>query len=273
MRRIRFILVVTLLIAGAALATRGTPDPVVSLDSFNELWADTLRDTDQIGMKATRVDYPEEMRIGAELAQHVGDMRAEDPVQTRLVNSVGQAIVRHASRRGIEYHFHIIQSAEINAFALPGGQIFVTSGMLNFVQSPSELAAILGHEISHVDLRHCIERYQYEAALKKAGMPEVGEMVEIAHHLATFSFSQYQEADADAQGERMAIQAGYDPHAAAALFRRMMEDSGEGGRTAATTPGGEVAQAVSGALASFFRSHPTSEDRIRRIENVAASAR
>jgi hypothetical protein len=59
--RTRFYLVLASLIAGAALATRGTPDPVVSLESLTELWSDTLRDTDQIGMKVTRVSDADEM--------------------------------------------------------------------------------------------------------------------------------------------------------------------------------------------------------------------
>jgi predicted Zn-dependent protease len=56
----------------------------------------------------------------------------------------------------------VVASAEVNAFALLGGQVFVTRGMLGFVESEAELAAVLGHEIAHVDLRHCVERYQYE---------------------------------------------------------------------------------------------------------------
>ena len=273
MPRTRFFLVLALLVAGAALATRGTPDPVVSLESLTQLWSDTLRDTDQIGMKVTRVSDAEEMRIGAALARGVSDFGPEDPAAQSYVDAVGQIVARHVSRHGIHYQFHVVNSAAINAFALPGGQIFVTSGMLNFIQSEAELAAILGHEISHVDLRHCIERYQYEAKLKKAGMPEVGQIVEIAHHLATFSFAQFQESDADAQGERMSIESGYDPTAAAALFRRMQAHLGERFQTPATTPTGEVAQSVGDGLASFFRSHPPSEERARDLDAIVARQR
>ncbi|MGA7409407.1 MAG: hypothetical protein WBW33_02915 [Bryobacteraceae bacterium] len=72
MPKLRFFFVLGLLVAGAALATRGTPDPSVSLGSLTELWSDTLRDTDQIGMKVTRVSASDEMRIGAELAGRSG---------------------------------------------------------------------------------------------------------------------------------------------------------------------------------------------------------
>lgn len=273
MPRTRLFVVLTLLIAGAALATRGTPDPVVSLESLTELWSDTLRDTDQIGMKVTRVSDAEEMRIGAELARGVADFGPEDPVAQKYVDAVGQIVAQHVNRHGIHYQFHVVNSAAINAFALPGGQIFVTSGMLTFIQSEAELAAILGHEISHVDLRHCIERYQYEAKLRKVGMLGVGQIVEIAHHLATFSFAQYQESDADAQGERMSIESGYDPTAAAALFRRMQAHLGERSQTPAATPTGEMTQSIGDALASFFRTHPRSEERARDLDTIVARQR
>lgn len=273
MPRIFLLLVLASLIGGAVLATRGTPDPVVSLESLTELWSDTLRDTDQIGMKVTRVSDTEEMQIGTDLARGVSDFGSEDHAAEEYVGAVGQIVAQHVSRRGIEYHFHVVNSVAINAFALPGGQIFVTTGMLNFVQSEAELAAILGHEISHVDLRHCIERYQYEANFKKAGMPEVGQIVEIAHRLATFSFAQYQERDADAQGLRMSIESGYDPSAAGALFRRMQAKLGERSRVAATTPSAEVMQSAGDALVSFFRTHPWSEERARDLDAMVSRQR
>jgi predicted Zn-dependent protease len=183
---------------------------------------------------------------------------------------VGQTVAQRVRRRGIRYQFHLVESPAINAFALPGGHIYVTSGLLGFVESEAELAAILGHEISHVDLRHCIERYQYEAKLNKAGMPEVGAMVEIAHSLATFPFAHDQESDADAQGVRLSIEAGYEPDAAPALFRRMAAKAGESTRPRATTPAGEVAQSADEALTAFFRSHPRSEDRARDLAALIA---
>jgi len=273
MTHIKFLSVLALLLAGAALATRGTPDPDVSLDSLVDLWTDTLRDTDQIGMKLTRVSDAEEMKIGADLARGVTDMGKEDAAATAYVEGVAQRLLPHVRRRGIRYQFHVIDSPQINAFALPGGQVFVMRGLLDFVESEAELAAVLGHEMSHVDLRHCIERYQYETKLKKAGMPQLGEVVELAHRLATFGFSPAQESEADAQGERLNIEAGYDPDAAAALFLRMKTRFGEPARQQATTPAGEVAQAAGEAIGSYFRTHPPSEERSRRLADIVEKNR
>ena len=265
MPRIRFFCALGLLIAGAAIATLGTPDPRVGLESLTELWSDTLRDTDQIGMKVTRVHDAEEMQIGADLARSVPYPEPQDRATAAYVDAVGQTVAQHVRRRGIQYQFHVVESPDVNAFALPGGHIYVTTGMLGFVESEAELAAILGHEISHVDLRHCIENYQYQAKLKKAGMPVAGDLAEIAHHLATFPFAHDQESDADAQGLRLSIESGYDPQAAPALFTRLKEHQHELPRVQATTPAGEVTQSAGEAIGSFFRSHPPSEERTRDL--------
>jgi len=153
MKRAKFVSVLVLIVAGASLATRGTPDPHVSLSSVVDLWTDTLRDTDQIGMKLTRLSDAEETKIGSDLARGMG---AGDAAAAEYVRQVARPLLAHVRRHGIQYQFHVVDSPEINAFALPGGQIFVMRGLLDFVESEAELSAILGHEISHVDLRHCI---------------------------------------------------------------------------------------------------------------------
>jgi beta-barrel assembly-enhancing protease len=265
--------VLTLLVVGAVLATRGTSDPQVSLNSMVELWSDTLRDTDQIGMKLTRVSDAEEMKIGSDLARGVADMGPEDADAARYVTGVARPLAAHLRRPGIHYQFHVIDSPQINAFALPGGQIFVMRGLLEFVESEAELAAVLGHEMSHVDLRHAIEHYQYEAKLTKAGTPEVGQIVEIAHRLVMLGFSPRQELEADAQGERLSVQSGYDPDAESALFTRMKARFHEPSRVQAATPAGEVTEAAGDAIEAYFRSHPPSEERIAQLDDMLARNR
>jgi predicted Zn-dependent protease len=269
----KFALVFSLLAVGAVLATRGTSDPSVSLASVVELWTDTLRDTDQIGMKLTRVSDAEEMRIGSDLARGVADLGREDADATRYVTGVAQSLSPHLRRPGIHYRFHVIDSPQINAFALPGGQIFVMRGLLEFVESEAELAAVLGHEMSHVDLRHCIERYQYEAKLTKAGAPQLGWLVEMAHRFVTLGFSPQQELEADAQGERLSVESGYDPDAEAALFTRMKTKLHEPSRVQASTPAGEITEAADEAIGAYFRTHPPSEERVARLNDMLARHR
>jgi beta-barrel assembly-enhancing protease len=276
MHRISFVLVLALLAAGVVLATLGSSGHAVNFGSLRSLWSDALRDTDQIGMRLTRLSDADEMRIGSELARSAPfpllspDGEAQDSESERYVSDVAQALLPRVRRPGIRYQFHVVASPEVNAFALPGGHVFVTSGMLGFVESEAELAAVLGHEIAHVDLRHCVERYQYEYRLRKAGAPELGWMVGLAHRLATTGFSSDQELEADARGEALAIQAGYDPDAMAALFERMKARFHELARRTASTPTGEVAQAAGEAVGSYFRTHPPFAEREQQLAEVTA---
>lgn len=268
MRHKRFLIVLALLIACCGLATIGTTDSRVNFSSLLSIFSDVARDTDQVGMRLTRLSDADEMRIGEELTRSATEFGREDRDATAYVTDVALALIPHVRRQGIHYQFHVVESGQINAWALPGGQIFVTTGMLHFAASEAEPAATLGHEIAHVDLRHCVERYQYEYRLQRAGVPEPGRMVEMAHRLATFEFAPYQELDADAEGEALAVDAGYDPEAAQALFLRMKAQFNEPSAAHPTTPEGEMRQALHEAIDAFFRSHPPSEERVRRLHEL-----
>ncbi|HLX44129.1 MAG TPA: M48 family metalloprotease, partial [Bryobacteraceae bacterium] len=211
-----------------------------------------------------------EMQLGSEIAGQIKSWGAEDPEASKYVTAVGEQLLPNLNRKAIHYQFHVIQSPEINAFAIPGGHIYVLTGLLDFLHSEAELASILGHEMSHVDLRHCIERYQYELALKKVGARDAGAIVGIAHQFASLGYAQYQELEADASGERLAVEAGYDPDGASAVFHRMKIRFGEQHARPAETPLGEVGQAVGGALGAYFQTHPPSEERARQLSEMVA---
>src|SRR5438552_17151815 len=117
MQGIPSFVVLVLRAACAVVGTLGTADCDVRLSSLVELWSDALRDADQVGMKLTRVSDAEEMRIGSNLAR--GITETEDGAETAYVKAVAQPLLAHVRRRGIHYEFHVIESPQINAFALP----------------------------------------------------------------------------------------------------------------------------------------------------------
>jgi len=273
MSREPFYAVLGLMAVCGAAVSMGSKDPQVSLDSAREIWSDVLRDVDEFGLQTTRVSAQEEMEFGAALAEQIKGWGAEDPKESEYVAEVAAELLPHVNRKAIRYQFHVIQSPQVNAFALPGGQVYLLSGLMAFLESESELAAVVGHEMSHIDLRHCIERYQYELTLKKAGAGGAAGLVNLAHGLVAMGYSQDQELEADAGGERLAIEAGYDPDAAAAVFDRMKLKFGEHAASRASTPLGEAGQAVWEALGSYFQSHPPSEQRARALRDLASGNR
>ena len=262
-RRLVFLGILTMLIAATVVATLNPGRSEVSLASVRLLWSNTIRTADQPGLVLTRLSASEEMKLGADLLQTMP--WAEDPSAEPGVVRVAQPMLPFVHRGNITYYFHVVHDSMINAFALPGGQILVTDGLLGFVQSDSELAEVVGHEMAHVDLRHAVERYQYQYRL--------GSFVELLHRLVTMPYSADQELDADAEGLRLAIAAGYDPTAGATLFTRMQKEFHEPAETPATTPGGEITHSLGDALESYFRSHPPSEERARRLRELADGAR
>ena len=268
MFRKSFYALLALMLACGVAVSMGNLDPNISLESARELWSDVLRDVDDLGLQASRVSVYKEMQLGAQLNTQVGTWNKEDTAATQYVAAVGEVLLLKINRRAIRYHFHVLESPEINAFALPGGQIYVLSGLLEFLQSEAELAAVLGHEISHVDLRHCIEQYQYQLVLKRVGMGQVGAITGFAHELVAIGYKQDQELEADLSGERLTIEAGYDPDAAAAVFERMKRTFGESSAAPAKTPVGEIGQAVGEAVGSYFRTHPPSAARVRQLSEM-----
>lgn len=108
-----------------------------------------------------------------------------------------------------------------NAFALPGGHVAIGRDLLRLMESEDELAAVIGHEMAHVDLRHCIERLQYELTARKAGLDVVYIVTSIPIVLFHAGYSKNQEIDADRIGLQYAVAEGYSPWGAINLFRRI----------------------------------------------------
>ena len=270
MKKPGLIVILVLLLGGGALVTLGKMDQKTDLSAVLEMWGDALRDTDQVTLKATRVSDRKEMEFGQEIRLR---LPSDDPTWTPYVNAVGQTLTPHVRRTGITYQFHVIDSPEVNAFAVPGGHVFVFTGMLRFLKSEAELAAILGHEISHIDLRHCIERYQYELAARKLGLDGIGQIADRARFPITIAYQKNQEIEADAQGARLSIQAGYDPSVAPVLFGRMQAAFEGPPPDRAATPQGELVHTLARGLIDYFHSHPSSQDRMTRLNDLIADNR
>jgi beta-barrel assembly-enhancing protease len=145
----------------------------------------------------------------------------DNPEMMKYVNLVGSTVARTGARNNIQYHFGILDSEIVSAFALPGGYIFVTRGALANMKNESELAGVLAHEVAHVDGRHLEKEVRNKKATHwaveegTAKIPAANELKNIANDLVanalTASYGRDKEAEADKKGLDLATAAGYDP--------------------------------------------------------------
>ena len=263
---------VTLAAVGGILLGRSKTEHETGLDSVLELTTDLTRDVNQVGLVVTRISDEREVEIGRAIEREIAasGLVKRDPALQAYVTEVARPLLEYTRRKTIPYRFYIIGSQAINAFAISGGAVYVTTGMLDFLESEAELAAILGHEISHVDLKHCVEQLQYQVAARKIGGDGLAAIASLGSLLVGLGFSEQQELEADARGVLLAAAAGYDPMAARATFQRLSQREPKTRAGQPTLMVGELAVALEKALQQYFATHPPTETRIREFETLFA---
>jgi predicted Zn-dependent protease len=198
MRSIRSILVCLLLLTlGASLACSGSKGP-------------------KRPKRTVLLTTGDDARAGREGAQSVqADIGLLDnPELVAYVQKIGKKLLRGLPRRDFAYHFSIVDQMEPNAFALPGGYIFISRGLMALANSEDELACVIGHEIVHVARRHSAQQ-QAITRYNKAFAPRFGGAREMA------AYGRDMEREADAMGQQLAAAAGYDPMGMSTFMRRL----------------------------------------------------
>ena len=271
----RWILLVGILflaVASVVVSERRKVDVPPSPAALLYLVADTEQELTRMPVSFARLSDEEEIRIGNGLAKYYasGEGRDNTPENTIIehyLGRVGEQVARNAHRR-LPYKFHYLpDSYLINAFALPGGHVFVGGGLLALMDSEDELAAVLGHEIEHIDHYDCAERVQREQALRKIPL---GVLIEIPIEVFEAGYSKDQELQADRDGTRLSVEAGYSANGAIRMFETFARLYEEYARRA-RTPQEELSQVAQQTLEGYFRSHPLPSERIAQVQRLIAS--
>lgn len=212
----------------------------------------------------------QEARTGAaeheKIAAAYGLLPKNDPLP-RHIAGIGAKIAAGAERRDVPYRFFVLDSPVVNAFALPGGYIYVSRGLLALANGEDETAAVLAHETAHITARHAAERYSQgalasigAAALEAAlGSPAAGRAASLGSGLYLTAYSREQESQADELGLRYLARAGYDPGAMARFLKTMDRHAKLEARLAGKTQDG----------IDFFATHPQTGDRVVRAADLA----
>jgi len=201
-----------------------------------------------------------EAALGAQLAAQVSQQAKfiEDPVITEYVNRVGQNLVLHSDAK-VPFTIKVVDSDDVNAFALPGGFFFVNKGVLLAADNEAELAGVMAHEIAHVAARHGVENARKGQILNIATIPLIflggiggyaaQSAASILLPVGFLSFSRGAENEADMLGAQYMWASGYDPQALTDFFKKLDDKE----------------KKKPGTLARVFRTHPITSDREAKV--------
>ena len=230
---------------------------------FSLLAADKKKDPDEIGNRdvgkgVNFYSLEKEIALGKGLAQEVERQSKiiDDPVIAEYVNRVGQNLVRNSDAK-VPFTIKVIDTEEVNAFALPGGFFFVNSGLILKADSEAELAGVMSHEIAHVAARHGTRQATRGEIAQFATIPlifmggwtgyGIQQAASVAIPIGFLSFSRGFESEADMLGLQYMYKSGYDPEAFVDFFEKIQS----------------MEKKKPGTMSKVFSTHPMTEDRIR----------
>ncbi len=204
-----------------------------------------------------------------------------NPAVQDYVNSLGQKLAAQSHRANLQWHFTVLDSPEINAFALPGGYVYVTRGIMAYMESEADLAGVMGHEIGHVTARHGAQRATSQqhaglgvfaasvlgAVLESQGITGAGQLAgQVSQTVAAgyiASYGREQELQADGLGAEYLVRNHYDPHNMVDVITVLKSQE----RFAADQAKAEGKPAPTGG--GWLASHPSNDQRLQQIKQTA----
>lgn len=211
------------------------------------------------------VSMDEEWKMGSQLEQELSKkLRLVNDASTQAyVNRIGQRIVAQSELANRPWHFHVVADPEINAFNIPGGHVYVNTGLIMAARNTSELAGVMAHEISHGVSRHATEQMTTAYGINTLGSILLGQnpstVKQIAAQIAATGVlakhSRSAENEADQLGVRYMYRAGYNPNGMATMFETLLA-------TRKRRPG---------SVEQFFSTHPLAESRITAVRQEIAA--
>ena len=201
-----------------------------------------------------------EVQMGRSIDRQVAKLykTQADPLQQKRVEDIGKKIAAVSDRKDIDYHFRVLDDDQINAVSLPGGYVYVNSGLVEKAANDDELACVLAHEVGHIVARHSIKKLQAMQGYSilrilvavAPGTSEVGNAADAAFTQFLLGYSRQDELLADQLGARYAKLAGYDPHGMIAFLTKLQD----------------INRRMPLRERSYYKTHPYVPDRIRVVK-------
>ena len=214
-----------------------------------------------VGKAVKEIDEPEEISIGRDVAARLlgAAPLVPDAALQRYVNHVGRWLAAQTERPDLPWRFGVLDHGNVNAFAVPGGTIFITRGLLDRMRNEAELAGVLGHEIVHVLRKHHLKAIQKGAqtalagdamslALKDRAGPARDKLIALGTEMYSRGLDKSDELEADRLGVVIAARAGYDAYGLASVLQTL-----------------QAMSAQDSALALMFKTHPAPAERLETL--------
>ncbi len=218
---------------------------------------------------APQVSTQQEQQIGAQYSQQINRQMPmlNDQATLNYVNQIGSQLAAIADPRGIRYHFYVVNSDVVNAFALPGGYVYLNRGLIERADNVSELAGVLAHEIGHVAERHSIEQLQraqnanlglnvlYGVLLGRtpSGVEQAG--IQVGGSAVFAGYGRDAEREADRVGIAYMVRANYNPNGMASFFEELLE----------------MQRRQPSRVEQWFSTHPTTQERVNNTRAIIAA--
>lgn len=214
-------------------------------------------------LAACVVSTQQEVELGTQYAQQINSQipLVNDASVNQYINSLGSSIARLADQRNLRWRFYVVDSREVNAFAVPGGYVYVNRGLIERARTMHQLAGVLGHEIAHVTERHSVEQLAQAqradlgltlacvlTSVCQSGVASAA--IQVGGSALFAKFSRDDELQADDRAVGYVMRAGIDPRGIVTMFQTLMNER----------------RSRPSAVDAWFRTHPLEEDRIARTQ-------
>lgn len=209
------------------------------------------------------IDTQAEISLGKDMAKQLSSQMqlVSDPKMQERLDKIGAKISAVSDRQDLKYSFNIVKEKEFNAFAIPGGNVYVNSGLIE-AANDDELAAVIAHEVGHIAARHSVKRLQValgyqlisSIALGASSQGQLSEAVDVVFNVVSLGYSRKDEYLADKLGIRYSKAAGFNPQGMVTFFQKLKAQSKD-----------------NGLVLVFLSSHPPIEERIKQANKEIVS--